>query len=99
MPLDIPHSPRPGSRGFQPLAAAFLLRAGLPFAEILSAERIERVFAKHDGLFGDHGIYSTALTVWSFLSQVLRDGKEEIKASSTGPRKRYLTPLLSLRWV
>ncbi len=76
MPLDIPHSPRPGSRGFQQVAAAFLLRAGLPFAEILSAEQIERVFAKQDGLFGNHGIYSTALTVWSFLSQVLRDGKE-----------------------
>jgi hypothetical protein len=34
------------------------------------------VFAKHGGLFGLHGIYTTALVVWSFLSQTLRDGKE-----------------------
>jgi hypothetical protein len=55
---------------------AFLAGAGLPFAGILSAERIERVFAKHDCLFGAQGVYSTAIMVWSFLAQVLRDGKE-----------------------
>jgi len=34
------------------------------------------VFAKHHALFGTHGVYSTAVMVWSFLGQVLRDGKE-----------------------
>jgi hypothetical protein len=34
------------------------------------------VFAKHDGMFGGQGIYSTAVVLWSFLGQVLRDGKE-----------------------
>jgi len=49
---------------------------GLPFATILSVERIEGIFAKHGCLFGRHGIYTSAIMVWSFLGQVLRDGKE-----------------------
>jgi hypothetical protein len=54
----------------------FLAGEGLPFAEILSADRIQRIFCKHGGLFGLQGVYTTPLMVWSFLSQVLRDGKE-----------------------
>ena len=76
MVASIPGSPRRGSGSFQQVAAAFLAREGLPFAEILSAERIERVFAQHGCLFGLYGIYTAAIMVWSFLSQVLRDGKE-----------------------
>jgi len=64
------------SNSFQKIAAAFLSQPGLPFAEVLSAERIERIFAKHGNLFGVGAIYSTAVVVWSFLGQVLRDGKE-----------------------
>lgn len=76
MVANIPGSPRRGSRSFQRVADAFLAREGLPFAEILSAERIERVFAQHGGLFGWRGVYTVAVVVWAFLSQVLRDGKE-----------------------
>jgi hypothetical protein len=65
-----------GSSGFQRVAAAFLAQPGLPFARVLSAERIERIFAKHGNLFGCGAIYTTAVMVWSFLGQVLRDGKE-----------------------
>lgn len=72
----IPDSRRPNSSGFQKVVAAFLSGEGLPFAEILSAARIERIFRKHGGLFGLHGVYTTAIVVWSFLSQVLRDGKD-----------------------
>jgi hypothetical protein len=43
---------------------------------VLSAERIERIFARHGNLFGEDRIYSTALMIWAFLGQVLRDGKE-----------------------
>ena len=60
---------------FRQLAEDFLAAPGLPFGEVLSAERIKRVFARHDNLFGGT-VYSTALVLWSFLSQVLRDGKE-----------------------
>ncbi|MFV0442099.1 MAG: IS4/IS5 family transposase, partial [Planctomycetaceae bacterium] len=65
-----------GGAGFRQVVAGFLLRPGLPFAEVLSAERIERLFARHGNLFGVGTIYSTVVTLWAFLGQVLRDGKE-----------------------
>ena len=65
-----------GSRDFRAVADAFLAQPGLSFVSLLSPERIERVFAKQGNLFGRGTIYSTAMMVWSFLSQVLRDGKE-----------------------
>jgi putative transposase len=73
---DIPNSPHRGSSSFRQIAEAFLAQDGLPFADVLSSEQIERAFARHDGLFGQHGVYSTAIVLWAFLSQVLRDGKE-----------------------
>jgi len=76
MATVIADSSRRGGGGFQRVVNSFLLRPGLPFAEILTVERIERVFSRHGGLFASHGIYSTAVIVWSFLGQVLRDGKE-----------------------
>lgn len=76
MATGIPNSPRRDSGSFQNIVDAFLSSDGLPFAGILSAERIERIFVNHDCLFGLHGVYTTEVTVWSFLSQVLRDGKE-----------------------
>jgi hypothetical protein len=71
----IPHPANAGSNNFQKIVDAFLSQPGLPFAQILSAERVERVFTKHGNLFGSGAIYSTAVMVWSFLGQVLRDGK------------------------
>jgi hypothetical protein len=68
--------PTRDSRSFQKIVDAFLGGKDVPFAEVLSAERIERVFQKHGRLFGLHGAYTTAIMVWSFLSQALRDGKE-----------------------
>jgi hypothetical protein len=76
MAAFIPHSPPPGSGSFRKVVDAFLAGEGLPFAEIVAAERIERIFARHGCAFGLHGVYTTAIMVWSFLSQVLRDGKE-----------------------
>ncbi len=67
---------RSGRSNFHQVVASFLSQPGLPFAGILSAERIERIFARHGNLFGAGAIYSTAVMVWSFLGQVLRDGKE-----------------------
>jgi len=65
-----------GGSNFQQVVASFFSQPGLPFASVLSAERIERIFTKHGNLFGVEQIYSTAVMVWSFLGQVLRDGKE-----------------------
>lgn len=64
------------SGSFRKVVDGFLVSEALPFARILPAERIERAFAKRGRLFGRHGVYSTAIMVWSFLGQVLRDGKE-----------------------
>ena len=65
-----------GNCGFQRIVDAFLAGDGLPFADVLSAQRIQRIFADHDNLFGLDAIYSTMTVVWAFLAQVLRDGKE-----------------------
>ena len=65
-----------GAGCFQAVVDPFLGIEGLPFADVLSAARIEAVFARCGALFGKHGVYSTAVTLWAFLSQVLRDGKE-----------------------
>ena len=73
---DIADSADRRSGDFRQIVASFLMQPGLPFARLISAERIERVFARHGNLFGRNGVYSTAVVVWSFLGQVLRDGKE-----------------------
>jgi hypothetical protein len=64
------------SGGFRRVIDVFLAGAGLPFSRILSGERIERICGQHGCLFGQHGIFSTPVVLWAFLSQVLRDGKE-----------------------
>ena len=76
MRTDVPDCREPRSGSFRRVLDAFLVQPGLPFADVLSAERIEQVFAKHNVLFGTHGIYNTAVMVWSFLGQGLRDGKD-----------------------
>lgn len=73
---EVPNFRERGSRDFHRIVDAFLLQPDLPFASVLSAERVERVFRKYGQLFGVGKIYSTALVLWSFLNQVLRDGKE-----------------------
>ena len=64
------------SSGFRRIVDVFLAGEGLPFSQILAAERIERICGQHGCLFGQHGIFSTPVVLWAFLSQVLRDGKE-----------------------
>ncbi len=76
MASSLSDSSSQSSNSFQLILDSFLSSAGLPFSNLLSGERIARIFARHNGLFGTHGVYSTAVMVWSFLGQVLRDGKE-----------------------
>ena len=71
---SVSQSANHGGSSFQQVVAGFLSQPGLPFSQVLSAERIERIFAQHGNLFGVGEIYSTAVMVWSFLGQVLRDG-------------------------
>ena len=69
--------PRRGNADFQRVASSFLLEKGLPLGSVLPAAEIERIFRRHEGLFGDtyNGVYNTAVVLWAFLSQILADGK------------------------
>ena len=71
-----------GRSDFQQVVASFLSQPGLPFAGILSAERIERIFARHGNVFGVGRIYSTAVMVWSFQ---VRGGGTASGSANTGP--------------
>ncbi len=74
-----------GKPGFQKIVDEFLLHPGLPFAEVVTSEKIERIFKKHGRLFGENGIFSTPIVLWAFLGQVLRDRKEaSCKAAVAG---------------
>ena len=73
---SLPSSSAGDCTDFARISRSFLSQDGLPFAEILSPERIHQVFARHNNLFAVNGIYSTAVMLWAFLGQVLRDGKE-----------------------
>lgn len=75
MSRDIPESDDCRSAEFHKVVDAFFASDSLPFSKILSAERIQRVFDKYQCSFGLHGVYTTAIMLWSFLGQVLRDGK------------------------
>lgn len=82
----------PADRGnftFRQAVSGFLTAPGLPFVDILSAQRIAGVFEKHGGLFGR--TYTTAIVLWAFMSQVLRDGKEASCQSAVARISSYLT--------
>ena len=55
----------------------FLQAAGLPFAGVLSEGEVEEAFAAEGVEFGQPGgsIFTPALTLWGFLSQVLHAGE------------------------
>lgn len=73
---DIPNNGTPGTGDFQKITESFLSCKGLPFDSVLPKEKIHEIFSKHNSLFAPNGIYSTAVVLWAFLGQVLRDGKE-----------------------
>lgn len=75
---------------FAAVAEPFLRRGGLPFAEVLTAEAIERAFARNNALFGQDDIFSTAIVLWAFLAQVLRDGKGAACAAAVADIATYM---------
>ena len=70
----LPYQSKQHSFSFKQTVSAFLAHDGLPFSEVLDANHIQTVFAKHNNLFGR--TYTTAIVLWAFMGQVLRDGKE-----------------------
>jgi hypothetical protein len=67
----MPHS-TPGRRARQveTLRAQFAQADGLPFADVLPAERVERALAE-EGATGRAAVFSPLLTLWAFLGQVI----------------------------
>jgi Transposase DDE domain len=64
---------RPLPERFRLVLASFLQRPGLPFADSLPEEAIEKAFDDEDASFADDqdAVYTPAVTLWAFLSQVL----------------------------
>lgn len=62
---------------FALVARSFLAQPGLPFADALPEERIEQAFADEEIDFAsphadeDDAVYTPAVTLWAFLSQML----------------------------
>ncbi len=58
---------------FRLVLTSFLQRPGLPFADALTEEAIQKAFDQEDATFADDqdAVYTPAITLWAFLSQVL----------------------------
>jgi hypothetical protein len=64
---------------FSSVLSSFLQQEGLPFSLVLSEQRIEEVFREADDSFADpedDAVYTPAITLWAFLSQVLFSGAQ-----------------------
>jgi putative transposase len=62
---------------FEQALAPFLADQGLPFANVLPAATVERAFAEEGVRFGatPKSVFTPALTLWAFLSQVVHEAK------------------------
>jgi hypothetical protein len=60
------------------VAASFLQKPGLPFGDVLSEEKIQAAFEAENANFAqeEEQVYSTQVTLWAFLSQVLFKGEQ-----------------------
>jgi putative transposase len=67
----------PSCPGFAQALAPFLNAPGLPFAGVVTAEEVAQAFAEAGATFGatPNAVFTPALTLWAFLSQVLNDDK------------------------
>ncbi len=63
---------------FRLVLNSFLQQPGLPFADVLSEERIQAAFDDEGVAFAqeEDEIYKPPLTLWAFLSQVLFHGEQ-----------------------
>src|SRR4051812_2021366 len=60
-------------RRFRHILSSFMQHDGLPFADVLPEQTIQQAFtdANSDFAQDEDAIYTPALTLWAFLSQVL----------------------------
>src|SRR5205823_11454009 len=63
----------------------FVTDEGLPFADVLPSEQVEQACRDEGVSFGTsaHSVYTPAITVWTFLSQVLSvDNEKSCRAAA-----------------
>lgn len=80
---SVSFDPRSRKSPFEKISKSFLDDASLPFNDVLSAETIETVFRKYEGLFGGK-FYNTVFVLWAFLLQTLSDGKSRSCSTAVG---------------
>lgn len=80
----------PFKNPFDVIANPFLQESGLPFASVLDAELIQRVFQEEEALFAEEDVFSTAIMLWAFLAQTLRDGKGAACAAAVADIATYM---------
>ena len=78
--------------GFSMFDKISYLDNSLPFGNVLSADRIREIFADNDVLFGfgEKDLWNTGLTLWSFIGQVLHDGKQSSCNAAVTNATRYM---------
>src|SRR5260370_14718569 len=71
------HQPQSPPPRFRVALWSFMQHTGLPFAEVLPEERIQQAFDDAGVNFaqGEKDVYTPAVTLWAFLSQVLFKGE------------------------
>ena len=76
--MSLEQTSRAASTSFGTVLASFLQHDGLPFANLLSEEHIQRVFDEAGASFAQNqpdAVYTPAVTLWAFLSQILFENK------------------------
>jgi putative transposase len=70
--------PSDSSKSFSFIVGAFMQSDGLPFAEVLPEEEIQTTFEEENVSFAadEDDIYTPAVTLWAWLSQVVHAGVE-----------------------
>jgi hypothetical protein len=87
------YSPAPTAASFRQTLRSFVQGEGLPFRDVLTAERVEEIAAQEQVSFGTAAseIYSVPVTLWAFLSQAISESKSCVAAVS-----RVMVLLLTL---
>ena len=88
------YSASSSASSFEAALAPFVMDEGLPFANVLSAEHIEQACRAEGVSFGRsrRSVYTAAVTLWTFLSQVLSGEQRSCRAAAL----RVLTLCITL---
>ena len=92
MVTSVSQSIKNGKIGFSVFDQLSYSDSSLPFGNVLSANRVREMFADSDVLFGygENDLWNTGLTLWSFIGQVLQDGKQSSCQAAITHTTRYL---------